>query len=70
MTTRVLQYINIGSQVFPDNACRREILNLDVNCSLNDCKWVGKLKDIEVSPTLQTSLLITVTRLLIGQNSH
>ena len=39
-------------QVFPDNACRREILNLDVECGFKGCKWVGKLRDLEVSGPL------------------
>ena len=36
-------------QIFPDNACRREILSLDVECDLKGCKWIGKLKDLDVS---------------------
>ena len=42
-------------QIFPDYACRHEILNLDVYCmhsgSGSGCSWIGKLKDIEVSWT-------------------
>ena len=37
-------------QIFPDNACRREILNLDVLCGSSGCQWAGKLSDLEVSP--------------------
>ena len=36
-------------QIFPDNVYRREILNLDVACGLKGCKWIGKLKDLDVS---------------------
>jgi TNF receptor-associated factor 3 len=38
---------SLSTQIFPDNACRREILNLDVECSFSGCKWSGKLKDLE-----------------------
>ena len=36
--------------IFPDNACRREILNLDVYCKFagSGCEWVGPLKNLEV----------------------
>ncbi len=36
--------------IFPDNACRREILNLEVNCNFitGGCPWVGHLKELEV----------------------
>lgn len=36
--------------IFPDNACRREILNLEVGCNFvaGGCTWVGRLKDVEV----------------------
>ncbi len=33
---------------FPDNACRREILKLQVYCNFQNCKWIGALKDLEV----------------------
>lgn len=35
--------------IFPDNACRREILNLEVGCNYmaGGCSWVGRLKDVE-----------------------
>ena len=39
-------------QIFSDNACRRKILDLDVTCNLKSCKWVGKLKALDVSVTL------------------
>ena len=41
--------INVNT-VFPDNACRREILKLEVYCNSVDegCHWIGKLKDLEV----------------------
>ena len=37
--------------IFPDNACRREILNLEVYCSFmtSGCEWIGPLKNLEVS---------------------
>jgi hypothetical protein len=37
--------------IFPDNACRREILNLEVYCSFmtSGCEWIGALKNLEVS---------------------
>ena len=37
--------------IFPDNACREEILNLQVSCNFisGGCKWVGCLKELEVS---------------------
>ena len=36
--------------IFPDNACRREILNLEVYCTFmtSGCEWVGPLKNLEV----------------------
>ena len=34
---------------FPDNACRCEILELQVNCNFQNCPWVGTLRDLEVS---------------------
>ena len=33
---------------FPDNACRREILKLQVFCNFQNCPWIGALKDLEV----------------------
>ncbi|KAL5491326.1 hypothetical protein EMCRGX_G016596 [Ephydatia muelleri] len=35
--------------VFPDNACKREILSLDVYCdaSKNGCPWFGPLKELD-----------------------
>eukprot|EP00731_Ephydatia_muelleri_P015032 Em0008g752a len=35
--------------VFPDNACKREILSLDVYCdaSKNGCPWIGPLKELD-----------------------
>ena len=33
---------------FPDNACRREILKLQVFCNFQNCPWIGDLKDLEV----------------------
>lgn len=46
-------------QTFPDNACRREILNLDVYCTnaANGCSWVGKLKQLDVSGDVPDKLL-------------
>jgi hypothetical protein len=32
-----------ANQVFPDNAVRREMMSLDVNCT--SCDWSGKFKD-------------------------
>ena len=29
-------------QVISDNACRREILSLDVECGFTGCKWIGE----------------------------
>ena len=42
--------INADS-IFPDNACRREILNLEVYCPFvsGGCEWIGQLKKLEVS---------------------
>lgn len=35
--------------IFPDNACRREILNLAVHCNYKagGCPWAGRLKELE-----------------------
>lgn len=37
-------------QVFPDNACRREILSLEAYCTFmtSGCTWTGPLKELEV----------------------
>ena len=37
--------------IFPDNACRREILNLEVSCNFMNggCSWIGHLKSLDVS---------------------
>ena len=45
--------------IFPDNACRREILNLDVYCKFagSGCEWVGPLKNLEVCNTSLTCTL-------------
>ena len=40
-------------QIFPDNACRREIINLDVHCTFH-CQWTGKLKELDVSGYVNT----------------
>ena len=44
-------YVHLCQKVFPDNACRREILSLEVYCdaSTNGCPWTGALRLIEVS---------------------
>ena len=34
---------------FPDNISRREILRLKVNCSHQNCRWIGILENLEVS---------------------
>ena len=46
--------------IFPDNACRREILNLEVNCNFvaGGCPWAGHLKDLEASHAFYTNFLI------------
>lgn len=38
-------------QTFPDNACKREILSLQVLCNNHSlgCEWSGVLKNLEVS---------------------
>ncbi|KAL5491310.1 hypothetical protein EMCRGX_G016573 [Ephydatia muelleri] len=35
--------------VFPDNACRREILTLEVKCDFaaSGCSWIGQLNDLQ-----------------------
>lgn len=45
-------------QAFPDNACKREILALEVYCVNKDsgCPWVGVLKVLEVSTYVWCSL--------------
>ena len=45
------------TQTFPDNACRREILNLDVYCThvASGCGWIGKLKELDVSSDVKYS---------------
>ena len=48
-------------QIFPDNACRREILNLDVECDLKGCKWIGKLKDLDVSLYMYMYIISTTS---------
>ena len=37
-------------QIFPDKACHREILRLDVYCTYaaSGCDWRGKLKELDV----------------------
>ena len=37
--------------IFLDNACRREILNLEVSCNFmsSGCSWIGHLKSLDVS---------------------
>ena len=38
-------------QIFPDNACRREVQRLEVRCRYaknNDCPWTGTLSNEEV----------------------
>lgn len=42
--------------IFPDNACRREILNLEVACNYakGGCPWVGHLKELEVGEKYDT----------------
>ena len=39
-----------ADSIFPDNACRREILNLEVYCPFvsGGCDWKGQLKILEV----------------------
>ena len=46
--------------IFPDNACRREILNLNVYCnfSASGCEWVGPLKNLEVYQTSNICTLV------------
>ena len=41
---------HMGTQIFPDNACRREILTLEVKCDFaaSGCSWIGQLKDLQV----------------------
>ena len=38
-------------QIFPDNACQREILHLEVYCNYmtRGCLWIGPLKDLDVN---------------------
>eukprot|EP00731_Ephydatia_muelleri_P015024 Em0008g744a len=37
------------AEVFPDNACKREILSLDVYCEASKygCPWIGPLKELD-----------------------
>jgi len=39
-----------ADNVFPDNACRREINQLEVYCNFKagNCPWVGHLRELEV----------------------
>ena len=52
-------------QVFSDNGCHRQILNLQVLCSNLEkgCEWTGPLSEIEVS--LVTHVLLLRVLLLI-----
>ena len=47
----VVDLIQYFLQIFPDNACRREILHLEVYCEymVNGCSWIGALRDLDVS---------------------
>ena len=48
----ILERLNVYLlQIFPDNACRREILHLEVYCEymVNGCSWIGALRDLDVS---------------------
>ena len=47
--------IDAGS-TFPDNACRREILGLDVYCTFmaSGCEWVGPLNSLEVCAAINS----------------
>ena len=44
---------------FPDNACRREILKLQVNCNYQNCPWVGTLKDLEVQKISHAQYIVS-----------
>lgn len=54
--------------IFPDNACRKEILNLDVYCNYvaGGCTWMGQLKDLDVGITrLNSVMVLTVSAFAI-----
>ncbi|PFX27536.1 TNF receptor-associated factor 6 [Stylophora pistillata] len=46
-------------QIFPDTACRREIMNLIVKCSHFGCPWTGELRAVE---THQSECLLKVVQ--------
>lgn len=52
-------------QTFPDNAIRRELNSMRVNCGFENCKWSGSFKEYEVclriSLVLQQYWITTVT---------
>ncbi|XP_078350390.1 TNF receptor-associated factor 5-like [Oculina patagonica] len=43
------EYKNLGCEavIFPDTACRRQILDLTVKCSYSKCSWTGELRAVE-----------------------
>ena len=38
----------LGYQIFPDVACHRKILDLEVKCSYVGCPWTGELRAVQV----------------------
>ena len=42
---------SLSLKTFPDNACKREILTLQVHCDnyASGCEWIGQLKRLEVN---------------------
>ena len=54
--------------IFPDNACRREILNLEVYCNFtaSGCQWVGPLKNLEVQYLIFATVFFYVRSQVFG----
>ena len=49
----------LPENVFPDNACRREITMLDVYCNFKSsggCTWVSHLSELEVTELISCQL--------------
>ena len=54
---------------FPDNACRREILKLQVFCNFQNCPWIGALKDLEVCTAVNCMLFNAFAHLNVNNRT-
>ena len=48
-------------QVYPDNSCKREVMNLRVKCNVASygCQWTGKLSELDVSNAVEHTAKFT-----------